>query len=311
MIIPKINFIIKIPPYLQPGDTIAITCPAGYMPADKAATCISTLQHWGYQVIVGKTLGSDSQNYFSADDASRAAELQNMLDDKSINAILFGRGGYGMGRIIDKLKFKKFIKNPKWLIGFSDITVLHTHLLSNYKIASMHAPMAAAFNDGEYMNEYVHSLKDALVGVKANYKVPIHSFNKLGTANGRLVGGNLALLAHVIGTASDFETKNQILFIEDIGEYIYNIDRLMYQIKRSGKLKKLAGLILGGFTDVKDTERPFGKNIDEVLKEIISDLKCPVCFHFPVSHGKENYALKIGMQYKLIVAANKVILKEI
>ena len=145
-----------IPPYLKKGDTIAITCPAGYMAADTAATCISTLQQWGYEVMVGKTLGSNSKNYFSGTDEERADELQAMLDDRSIHAILFGRGGYGMNRIIDILDFKKFKKHPKWLIGFSDITVIHCHLNRQLKIAAMHAPMAAAFNDGE--NEFIQSL---------------------------------------------------------------------------------------------------------------------------------------------------------
>lgn len=300
-----------IPPYLNPGDTIAITCPAGFMAAEKAAICVQTLQDWGYHVIVGKTLGSNSDNYFSGDDETRANELQAMLDTKSVRAILFGRGGYGMSRIIDKLDFKKFCKNPKWLIGFSDITVMHTHLLSNYNIASLHAPMAAAFNDGEHTNEYIASLRNALAGVKANFEVPATSLNQTGKGQGQLVGGNLALLAHVIGTASDVDTKHKILFLEDIGEYIYNIDRLLYQLKRSGKFKKLAGLVFGGFTDMKDTERPFGKSIDEVLKEIAASLKCPVCFHFPVSHSKENLALKVGVEYKLTVTSSKTVLEEV
>ena len=140
---------IKIPPYLKAGDTIGITCPAGFMPIEKATACIKTLQQWGYNVMVGQTLRSNSENYFSGTDEERADELQAMLDDKSIDAVLFGRGGYGMGRIIDSLDFKKFIRHPKWLIGYSDITVLHTHLLNNFKIASMHAPMTGAFNDIE------------------------------------------------------------------------------------------------------------------------------------------------------------------
>lgn len=280
------------------------------MPAEKATICIETLQEWGYNVIVGKTLGGSSNNYFSADDETRATELQSMLDTKSIKAILFGRGGYGMSRIIDRLDFNKFKKNPKWLIGFSDITVMHTHLFSNYNIASLHAPMAAAFNDGEHINEYITSLKDALAGTMAKYKVQPHTLNKNGKAKGILVGGNLALLAHVIGTDSDFATKNKILFLEDIGEYIYNIDRLLQQLKRSGKFKKLAGLILGGFTDINDTERPFGKSIDQVLQEISEELECPVCFNFPVSHAKENYALKVGIEYKLTVTNKETVLEE-
>ncbi len=301
---------ITIPPYLKANDTIGITCPAGFMASEKAQTCIDTLQSWGYQVKVGKTLGSDSANYFSGTDDLRAAELQDMLDDPSIKAILFGRGGYGMTRIIDKLSFKKFKKHPKWLIGFSDITVMHTHLLGKYKIASLHAPMAAAFNDGEASNEFIQSLRNAIAGKKGKFSCAPHPYNKQGAATGKLVGGNLALLAHVIGTNSDFDTKNNILFIEDIGEYLYNADRMLYQLKRSGKLKKITGLIFGGFTDMKDTERVFGTTIEDILQNISKDLEVPVCFNFPVSHGRENVALKIGATYKLIVGDKKVTLKE-
>lgn len=301
----------KIPAYLKKGDMIGITCPAGYMAAEKAQTCIDTLQEWGYQVMVGKTLGSSSDNYFSGTDEERADELQAMLDDDSIKAILFGRGGYGMSRIIDRLDFKRFKKNPKWLIGFSDITVMHNHLLSRYKTASLHAPMAAAFNDGGAQNEFIGSLKKALKGTKASYSCATHPNNKYGSATGRLVGGNLALFANIIGTASEVNTKNCILFLEDIGEYLYSVDRMLVQLKRAGKLDKVAGIIFGGFSDMKDTERPFGKTIDEILKEITDGLDIPVCFHFPVSHEKENYALKVGVEYNLIVGAKKVTLKEL
>ena len=300
-----------IPTYLKKGDTIAITCPAGYMAAEKASTCINTLQEWGYEVMVGKTLGSDSNNYFSGTDEERRDELQAMLDDRSINAILFGRGGYGMSRIIDSLDFKKFKKNPKWLIGFSDITVMHMHLLNKYNIASMHAPMAGAFNEDQGKNEYVQSLQNALKGKKSSYKIEPSDYNNKGTASGILIGGNLTLLSNLIGTASDFDTKNKILFIEDIGEYLYSIDRMLYHLKRSGKFKKLAGLIIGGFTDMKDTERPFGKSMDDIIKEITTELDCPVCFNFPVSHEKKNVALKVGLPYQLKVTAKNVSLSEI
>ena len=300
---------IKIPPYLKKGDTIGITCPAGFMAKEKAQTCIDTLQRWGYQVMVGKTLGSNSTNYFSSTDEERRDELQAMLDDVNINAILCGRGGYGVGRIIDKLDFTKFKKKPKWIIGFSDITVLHSHIYTNVKIASLHAPMAAAFNEGE--NEFIQSLQKALAGKKATYKLSLHPFNKNGTAIGELVGGNLSLLAHLTGTSSDINTKNKILFIEDIGEQIYSIDRMMYQLKRSGKLDNLAGLIIGGFTDIKDTDRPFGKTVYEVIQEIVAAYSYPVCFNFPVSHGKENYALKVGVKYKLAIAKKQTALSEI
>lgn len=299
-----------IPPYLSPGNTIGITCPAGYMAVEKANTCIRTLQQWGYEVMVGKTLGSNSSNYFSGTDEERLNELQAMLDDKSIHAILFGRGGYGVSRIIDKLNFKKFVKNPKWLIGFSDITVLHAHIFSNYGIATMHAPMAGAFNNAQGNNEYIDSLRDALRGVKAQYKTDPHPFNNPGEATGKLIGGNLNLLSNMIGTTSDFESKNNILFLEDVGEYLYNIDRMLYHLKRSGKFKKPAGVIIGGFTDSKDTERPFGKTVYEIIHDITAMLDCPVCFNFPVSHEKENLALKVGVTYKLKVSRLKVSLNE-
>jgi muramoyltetrapeptide carboxypeptidase len=301
----------KIPAYLKKGNTIGITCPAGYMAAEKAQTCIETLQSWGFEVMVGKTLGSTSNNYFSATDEERRDELQAMLDDKHIDAILCGRGGYGMSRIIDELDFSRFKKHPKWIIGFSDITVLHAHLYTTLKIASLHAPMAAAFNDKGFENAFVQSLHKALLGKKAAYTCTAHPFNKKGTVQGELIGGNLSLLATIIGTPSDINTKNKILFIEDIGEYIYNVDRMLYQLKRSSKLDKLAGLIIGGFTDMKDTERPFGKTVYEVINDVVATYDYPVCFNFPVSHNKENYALKMGSVYDLKVGKEKVTLKEI
>jgi len=302
---------IKTPPYLQPGDTIGIVCPAGYMSLEKAAECIRVLrEEWGYNVKIGKTLGGASATYFSGTDEERLTDLQQMLDDDEVKAILCGRGGYGTGRIIEQLDFKKFKKNPKWIIGFSDITVLHSHLYSNYYIASLHAPMAAAFNEAGYINRYVQSLRLALQGTWARYTCEPHPFNRTGEAIGELVGGNLSLIAHLVGSDSDIKTKGRILFLEDIGEYSYNIDRMMYQLKRSGKLKNLAGLIIGGFTDMKDTERPFGKDVYEIIRDIIKEYNYPVCFGFPVSHEKENYALKIGAGYKLKITKSRVLLEE-
>jgi muramoyltetrapeptide carboxypeptidase len=300
----------KIPACLKKGDIIGITCPAGYMAKEKAQTCIETLQLWGYQVMVGKTLGSNSSTYFSGTDEERLNELQAMLDDESVSAILCGRGGYGVSRIIDQLDFKKFKRKPKWIIGFSDITVLHAHIYSNYKIASIHAPMAAAFNNGGADDEYVSSLKKMLAGKKNKYSCAAHPFNKEGTAAGELVGGNLSLLAHLTGTISDINTKNKILFIEDIGEYIYGTDRMLYQLKRSGKLNNLTGLVIGGFTGMKDTDRPFGKTVYQAIQDIVKEYAYPVCFNFPVGHSKENYALKIGGTYQLSVGKKKVVLSE-
>jgi muramoyltetrapeptide carboxypeptidase len=301
---------IRTPGYLQKGDTIGLICPSGYMSLEKTETCIKTLESWGYLVKVGKTVGSESTTYFSGTDEERLNDLQEMMDDDEVKAVLCARGGYGMGRIIDRVSFKKFRKHPKWIIGYSDITVLHCHLYSRYYISSLHSPMAAAFNDGGDKNEFVLSLKNALEGKKGKYSCAAHSFNRRGEAIGELVGGNLSLLAHLVGTDSDIKTRGRILFIEDVGEYLYNIDRMMHQLKRSGKLAKIAGLIIGGFTDCKDTERPFGKGAYEIIRDIVADYDYPVCFDFPVSHSDRNYALKIGAGYKLRVGKSKVSLEE-
>jgi len=298
------------------------------MSIEKAMTCFNTLKDRGYLIKIGNTVGSNSDNYFSGTDKERLDDFQQMLDDDEVKAILCARGGYGMTRIIDEINFKKFKENPKWIIGYSDITVLHSHLYSNYYISSIHAPMASAFNEErdpdhivpdkssaqpvkkEFKNEYVLSLKNVLEGKKIKYQVPVHEFNKKGEAIGELIGGNLTLLAHLTGTDSDIKTKGRIFFIEDVSEYLYNIDRMLMQLKRSGKLSKLAGLIVGGFTDIKDTERPFGKNVYEIINDAVKEYDYPVCFGFPVSHEKENYALKIGIGYKLKVTKSKVILEE-
>lgn len=301
---------IETPPYLEKGDCIGIVCPSGFMPVEKASECIRVLnEDWGFRTKVGKTLGNQF-NYFSGTDEERLSDFQQMLDDDEVKAVLCARGGYGLSRIIDRINFKKFKKQPKWIIGYSDVTILHSHLYSNYYISSIHAPMAAAFNDAGYINRFVQSLRNALEGKKLRYSCDAHEFNRKGEAIGELIGGNLTLLAHLIGTDSDIKTRGRILFLEDVGEYLYNIDRMMYQLKRSGKLSRLAGLIIGGFTDNKDTERPYGQTAYEIIHDAVKEYDYPICFDFPVSHGKENYALKIGVGYKLEVRKSKVSLEE-
>jgi muramoyltetrapeptide carboxypeptidase len=301
---------IKIPPYLKKGDTIGLVCPAGTMPVERISECIRVLnEDWGFTTKVGKTIGT-AFNYFSATDQERLADFQAMLDDESIKAILCARGGYGIGRIIDSIDFTRFKKNPKWIIGFSDVTVLHSHIYRNYYISTIHSSMAGAFNDEGYKNEFVQSIRNALEGKKLKYSCEPHEFNRRGEGIGELVGGNLALLAHLSGTDSDLKTKGRILFIEDVGEYLYNVDRMLYQLKRSGKLDKLAGLVVGGFTDMKDTEKPFGQTAYEIIRDVVQEYKYPVCFGFPVSHEKENVALRIGMGYKLKVGKTRTTLEE-
>lgn len=302
---------LQLPPDLKKGDTIGITCPSGYMATEKIETCVQTLTRWGYKVRIGKTIGSESTNYFSGTDAQRLMDFQEMLDDDSVNAILCGRGGYGLSRIIDAMDFKRFKRNPKWIIGFSDITVLHAHINSRHKIATLHAPMAGAFNGNGFKSSYVTSLRDALAGKKADYSCAPHKYNKQGTISGQLTGGNLTLLAHLIGSPSDLDTRGKILFIEDIGEFLYSTDRMLYQMKRSGKLSGLAGLIVGGFSDMKDTERPFGKSVFEIVSDAVAEYDFPVCMNFPVSHTTKNYALKCGADYLLTVEKKKVTLTEL
>ncbi|TDH26228.1 LD-carboxypeptidase [Segetibacter sp. 3557_3] len=298
-----------IPPFLQAGSCIGVLCPAGFMPLDKAQTCLDVLQQWGYRVKAGETLGKQF-NYFSGTDDERLQDLQQMLDDPEVDAILCARGGYGLSRIIDRIDFSRFVERPKWLIGFSDITVLHAHVYRRFGIASLHAPMAAAFNNNESENQYVQSLRSSLAGIKEDYQGNSHPLNRVGSAKGELVGGNLSLLAHLIGTPSEIKTKGRILFLEDVGEYIYNVDRMFYQLKRSGKLDKLAALIIGGFTDMKDTTVPFGMRVYDLISHVVKEYDYPVVFGFPVSHSRENYALKIGATYKLKVSKEKIRLKQ-
>ncbi len=301
---------IVIPPYLKKNDTIAIVCPSGYMPYENAVICIKTLQEWGFKVKVGNTLGNQF-HYFSGTDEERLTDFQQMLDDDSVQAILCGRGGYGSTRIIDKINFKKFAKKPKWIIGFSDVTVLHAHINQRIKIATLHAPMVNAFNDGGFEQPSILTMKKALQGKPINYKTAIHSLNRNGKAVGSLIGGNLAIIAHLIGTTSSYQTKNKILFVEDVGEYIYNVDRMFLQLKRNGMLKHLAALIIGGFSEMKDTTIPFGEEVYAIIKQHVEEYNYPVCFNFPVSHEKTNMALKIGVQHQLTVTNKQVQLKEI
>lgn len=291
----------KMPPFLKPGDTIGLVCPASYMAPDQFINCINTLKKWGYKVVKGKTLVSKSTGYFSGTDDQRRADLQLMLDDPKINAVICARGGYGTTRILDDIKWSKFRKNPKWLIGFSDITILHSYMHQQIGIASVHGPMAGAFNYDEPENRYTLSLKDSIEGTPVQYMSRPHALNKIGKAKAPIVGGNLAMLVHAIGTNAAYDTDGKILFIEDVGEQLYNIDRMMQQLKRAGMLRKLKALIVGGFTDCKDTVRPFGKDVYQIIADTVEEYNYPKSFGFPISHEKENVAIVIGQSYRLTV----------
>jgi muramoyltetrapeptide carboxypeptidase len=301
----------KIPPFLKPGDTIGICCPAGYMPAEKVETCINTLKKWGYKVKKGKTVGGKSSTYFSGTDVERLKDLQLLLDDKQVDAILFARGGYGTTRILDDIDWSDFKKNPKWIIGFSDITILLSYVHEKLNTQCVHGPMAGAFNLMSGKSKYVLSLKDTIEGKPTVYMAKPNKYNVLGKVKGEVIGGNLCLLAHAIGTNAEIDTKGKILFIEDIGEQLYNIDRMMQQLKRAGKLKGLKAIIVGGFSDSKDTDCPFGKDAYQIISDVVAAYKYPKAFGFPVGHDHENVALTIGAKYKLSIEEDGTILTSI
>jgi muramoyltetrapeptide carboxypeptidase len=285
---------IIIPPFLKPGDAIGITCPAGYVSHERIAYAVEVLQRWGFRVIVGKTVGA-GDHYFSGLDCDRLTDLQEMLDDPDIKAIVMGRGGYGCSRIIDSIDFSAFQANPKWINGFSDITVLHSHILQNYGIATMHGPMCGAFTVESEHSYYIQSLQKALTGAALDYTFPGSTFNRTGSAEGMIVGGNLAILAHLTGSASEVSTDGRILFIEDIGEHLYHVDRLLLNLKRSGQLSQLKGLLVGSFTEMEDTDRPFGQTLEEIIWDKVSEYDYPVAFNFPCGHDTENVTLPLGI----------------
>ncbi|MEO7766253.1 MAG: LD-carboxypeptidase [Ferruginibacter sp.] len=305
-----------IPTYLKKGDAIGITCPAGYITNEEIQPAIIKLVQWGFKVVVGKTV--DKKDFtFGGTDEERLNDFQQMLDDKNIRAILCARGGYGAVRIIDKIDFRQFALFPKWIIGFSDITVMHSHLNRNYGIASIHSKMCNSFpadwNLAEpVQKETIESIQRCLTGEKMIYTAPPNSSNKTGIASGILVGGNLKTIESLSGSDSDLVTKNKILFVEDTGEYLYSIDRMFWNLKRSGKLDRLAGLIVGGFKIKKDDEgEAFGKKLEEIVLEKITEYHYPVCFDFPVGHQKNNFALKSGVRHQLTVNPDTCTLNEI
>jgi muramoyltetrapeptide carboxypeptidase len=287
-------------PYLKPGDKIAITCPAKKLPRPMT-DAIALLESWGLAVVLGATVEA-SYHQFAGDDELRTRDMQRFLDDDSIKAIIAARGGYGTIRIIDELDFSHFAKNPKWIVGFSDITVLHSHIWANYDLQTIHGQMPVTIPDASAMS--LKTLKNTLFGHGVEYDFKSHEENRAGEAEGVLVGGNLTLLIAMLGSASDYNYDGNILFIEDVGEYLYSTDRMLRTLKRAGKLKNLAGLIVGGFTEVKDNDIPFGQTIEQIVMEVVKDYDYPVCFDFPAGHIPDNRALILGRTLKLSVQAH-------
>lgn len=261
-------------------------------------------EDWKLEVIEGTTLHT-SYHQFAGTDEERQRDLQQMLDDASIKAIFSARGGYGSSRIIDGLNFRRFRKYPKWIVGFSDITAVHCHL-ERMGFESLHATMPKLFGQ-EGAENALQTLKEALWGEELVYEIPAHSFNRPGITQGTVVGGNLCLLAHLIGSRSEIDTRHKILFMEDVEEYYYNLDRMMVQLKRAGKLAQLAGLVVGQFTDLKDNDTSsFGKNHYEIIDEQVAAYDYPVCFDFPVGHVADNRAMIVGREARFSVTSENV-----
>jgi muramoyltetrapeptide carboxypeptidase len=287
------------PPALSAGDKIGIAAPARMVSPEEMAPALAMLREWGYVPLEGPRL-YHSDNQFSGADHERLADFQMMLDDPSVKAILCARGGYGSVRIIDRLDFSAFAKNPKWIIGFSDITVFHSHINRHHGIQTLHAPMAINFPPDGSINDSLESLKLVLSGGYPEYHFAAHPFNKPGTASGILCGGNLSMLYSLIGSPSDIDTNGKILFLEDLDEYLYHIDRMMMNLMRSGKLSKLAGLLVGGMNDMNDNPRPFGKTAYEIIAGLVEKYHFPVIFDFKSGHISQNLALIMGGHVEMI-----------
>ncbi|HXC04205.1 MAG TPA: LD-carboxypeptidase [Bacteroidia bacterium] len=279
----------QTPPYLKPGDTIGVVAPARKITREELAPALERIQSWGLQTRCAPNLFG-SCNQFSGTDAERLSDLQAMLDDPSVKAIISARGGYGTLRIADGIDFSGFLKAPKWIIGYSDITVLHS-LVHAWGVETLHATMPISFGKDQ---DSVESLRKTLFGELPSYILPVHACNISGKVSAPLVGGNLSLIYAMSGGKADLDTRGKILFLEDLDEYLYHLDRMMMNLKRSGKLAELKGLVVGGLTEMKDNTIPFGKTAEEIIYDAVKDYDYPVCFGLDAGHTTRNMALILG-----------------
>lgn len=291
---------------LQIGDTVGIISTARKISHAEIEPAVHLLQSWKLKVKIGKTIDKEFYQFAGADDV-RTSDFQQMLDDENVKAIWFARGGYGTVRIIDFINWKNFVTHPKWLCGFSDITVIHSHIQKNFQIPTIHSLMG--INVAQASPESLHSFHDLLFNKKPEYSIQSNSLNRKGEAKGILAGGNLSLIYSLSGTASDLDCENKILFIEDCDEYLYHLDRMMMQLKRSGKLDKLKGLLAGRFSNMRNLNEddPFAQNTGEqgsyeIIFDHIKEFEYPVCFGFPAGHETDNRALLFGNEVRLVVS---------
>jgi muramoyltetrapeptide carboxypeptidase len=292
-----------VPPYLKKGDVILIIATARARNKKQIEPAIEILKAWGLKVEIGKNIYK-TDNQFAGTDKERAHDLQWAINHKKAKAILIAGGGYGTLRIIDSVNFKNLLKYPKWIAGYSDTTVIHNRLI-NLKTACIHSTMAFQFTKNE---DATLSLKRLLFGEKIKYAIPKNRLNRVGEAEAEILGGNLSLLYALSGSVDDIATKHKILFIEDLDEQLYHIDRMILQLKRSGKLKSLKGLIVGGMSDMKDNAIPFGKTVEEIILDAVKEYNYPVCFDFPAGHIEQNTALYFGKKARFSVTRSMVTL---
>lgn len=288
------------PPYLQKGDTVALLATARKNIDDNLKPTIDLLHSWGLEAVVGTTIGLDF-NQLAGTDEQRAADFQHQLDNPNIKAIWCVRGGYGTVRMLDLLDFTKFKQHPKWVIGFSDVTVLHNHLNTmGYK--SIHGIMPVTV--ARATPAAVSSMKSSLFGEPVSYSIGPDKMNRFGKATGELVGGNLSILYSLLGSPSAIDCKDKILFIEDLDEYLYHIDRMMMNLRRNGCIENLKGIMIGGMTKMKDNEVPWGKNALEIIDDVTKKYNIPVIFNFPAGHIQDNRALIMGNTISIDVNEN-------
>ncbi|MEC8852909.1 MAG: LD-carboxypeptidase [Bacteroidota bacterium] len=291
-----------IPSKLKVGDKIGIISTARKISLQELTPAITILESWGLEVILGKNI-FEKDNQFAGTVEQRSADLQSMVDNEDIKAILCARGGYGSVQIIGNIDFSSLRKSPKWIVGFSDVTVLHSHL-NNLGLATLHATMPINFATNT--DTAIESLKNVLFGNEKNIECSAHPFNKYGKVEAEIVGGNLSILYSLLGSESDVNTDGKILLIEDLDEYLYHIDRMMMSLKRSGKLDNLKGMIVGGMSDMNDNDIPFGKTADEIILQHTKDYDFPICFGFPAGHLNDNRTIVFGVKSLLEISAKKV-----
>lgn len=283
-----------IPPFLKKGDKVAIVAPAKKLEAEQIERAKKRLEAWGLEVILGEHV-LEKHFQFAGTDMQRLADMQWAIDSPEIKAIFCARGGYGSVRIIDKIDFSNLVSNPKWIIGFSDITVFHNHIHTHHSLCTLHATVPINFPENlNEENDAVLSLRNTLFGMAQRYTVRPEKHNRAGNANGLLIGGNLSILYSLLGTNSDIDTDGKILFLEDLSEYAYHVDRMLWAMKKAGKFAKLKGLLVGSFTDIKQGPDPFGKTAEEMIFEAVSEYNYPVLFQFPAGHQTDNRALVMG-----------------